>query len=112
MHVRKLIISVFSLLTAANAQLAQIPAQNFRGPEPFRTAAEQCRRASSRFWTGTDLPGRWAQPCPITVTFQPHSGGGQTSFLFDDGEVFGWNMRLEGHSAAVMLGNRSRGGEE
>ncbi len=55
-------------------------------------AAEQYRNDLAIEWTGRPLP-RWASPCPITAEVADHLGaGGATSFVFDRGEVFGWQM--------------------
>lgn len=77
-------------------------AQNFTGADAeYLKAAEDARRDIAIFWTGDVLP-RWTAPCPITVDVKPNtaqiksSGGGFTNFAFDQGEVFGWSMNVEG----------------
>lgn len=58
--------------------------------------AEQYRRDLAVEWLGDALPN-WRQPCPITVEVGPHLGaGGATSFVFDRGQVFGWQMTIQG----------------
>ncbi len=58
--------------------------------------AEQYRRELAVEWLGEPLPN-WQQPCPITVEVGPHLGaGGATSFVFDRGRVFGWQMTIQG----------------
>jgi hypothetical protein len=45
----------------------------------------------------------WREPCPITVQVAPHLGaGGETSFVFDRGHVFGWKMRVQGSEQRVL----------
>jgi hypothetical protein len=39
----------------------------------------------------------WAAPCVMTVRIGPSLGaGGATTFMFDQGEVFGWRMSIQG----------------
>ncbi len=58
--------------------------------------AEQYRRDLAVEWLGEPIPN-WQQPCPITVEVGPHLGaGGATSFVFDRGQVFGWQMTIQG----------------
>ena len=53
-------------------------------------AAEKYRRELAVVWIGKEMPD-WSEPCPITVQVEPYLGaGGETSFVFDRGEVFGW----------------------
>src|SRR5262245_37194723 len=59
-------------------------------------AAERYRRELAIEWIGKELP-KWSQPCPITVQVGERLGaGGATSFVFDHGEVFGWQMTIQG----------------
>ncbi|HEX4128880.1 MAG TPA: hypothetical protein VHZ24_02470 [Pirellulales bacterium] len=65
-------------------------------------AAEQFRRDLAIEWLGKPMP-TWAQPCPITVEIGQHLGaGGATSFVFDHGEVFGWQMNIQGPLDRVL----------
>jgi hypothetical protein len=65
-------------------------------------AAEKYRRELSVLWLGKEMPD-WSEPCPITVQAAPHLGaGGETSFVFDRGEVFGWKMRVQGSEQRVL----------
>jgi hypothetical protein len=65
-------------------------------------AAERYRREMAVLWTGKEMPD-WNEPCPITVQVAPHLGaGGETSFVFDRGEVFGWKMRVQGTEQSVL----------
>ena len=77
--------------------------QNFiistRTPEVARAmgdAAETYRRELAIEWLGRELPP-WQDPCPIRVHVGPHLGaGGATSFMFDRGRPFGWQMTIQG----------------
>ncbi|MFV0446746.1 MAG: thioredoxin domain-containing protein [Planctomycetaceae bacterium] len=76
---------------------------NFTGADPeVLTAAEQARVASAMFWTGHELPGRWTVPCPVNVQPAVHDGGGTTTFLFDRGEVSGWEMTVTGRRERIL----------
>ena len=65
-------------------------------------AAEKYRRELAIEWLGKEMPN-WFQPCPITVEVGPQLGaGGATSFIFDHGEVFGWEMNIQGSRERVL----------
>jgi hypothetical protein len=65
-------------------------------------AAEAYRVQLAHQWLGHTLPD-WSAPCPIKAHVAPHLGaGGVTSFLFDRGEVFGWNMTIQGSLERVL----------
>src|SRR3954468_15190618 len=58
--------------------------------------AEVYRRQLSMDWIGKELPP-WSKPCPIHADVAPNKGaGGATSFVFNRGEVYGWNMNIQG----------------
>jgi hypothetical protein len=80
------------LVEAPTQQLAQQVAQT----------AEQFRRDLAIEWLGQELRN-WGQPCPITVHTGPNMGaGGVTSFVFDEGEVFGWQMTVQGSPERIL----------
>ncbi len=65
-------------------------------------AAEQFRHDLAIEWLGQAMPN-WAQPCMMTVQVGPHLGaGGATTFVFDNGEVFGWRMTIQGSAERVL----------
>ena len=65
-------------------------------------AAEQYRHDLAIAWLGKPMPN-WSQPCVITVQAAPHLGnGGKTTFVFDNGEVFGWRMSIQGSPQRVV----------
>ncbi len=65
-------------------------------------AAEQYRKDLAIEWLGHELPN-WRQPCPINAQVAQHLGaGGATSFVFDRGEVFGWEMNIQGSRERVL----------
>ena len=66
------------------------------------TAAEQFRHDLAIEWLGQAMPN-WAQPCMMTVQVGPNLGaGGATTFVFDQGEVFGWRMTIQGSAERVL----------
>ena len=65
-------------------------------------AAEMWRKQLAVQWLGQELPS-WSRPCPITAKVAPKMGaGGQTSFTFDSGQVFGWNMSIQGSRERIL----------
>jgi hypothetical protein len=70
--------------------------------EQFAKAAEQYRRDLAVAWLGESMP-EWSQPCVVTVQVGPNLGaGGATTFVFDQGEVFGWRMTIQGSAERVL----------
>ena len=65
-------------------------------------AAEQYRSQLAQEWLGKPLPN-WSNPCPIKARVAPNLGaGGETSFVFDRGEVFGWRMQVQGSRERIL----------
>ena len=64
--------------------------------------AERCRSRLADEWLGHQLPP-WAEPCPIKAKVSPQLGaGGATSFVFDNGQVFGWRMNIQGSRERIL----------
>ncbi len=82
---------------------------NFIVDAPTPEFAEQIGKAAERYrhdlaidWLGAAL-ANWPQPCPIHVQASPNLGaGGATSFMFDHGEVFGWQMNIQGSEERLL----------
>ena len=90
-----------SLLLIGTAHTAE--PRNFTTPEiEFVRTAEAARERSARFWSGQRLPGDWYAPCPILWPQTAGAGSGWTSFQFQRGEVFGWQMTLRGERSQVL----------
>ncbi|TWT75908.1 hypothetical protein Pla123a_26920 [Posidoniimonas polymericola] len=65
-------------------------------------SAEKWRKKLAIEWLGKEMP-HWAEPCPIKTKVSPRLGaGGATSFLFDRGEVYGWEMNVQGSRERVL----------
>ena len=93
---------------------AEVLAASFRTPNfvveaPSPELAEQIGRAAEKYraelaehWLGQRLRN-WARPCPITAKVAPNLGaGGVTTFYFERGEVFGWQMTVQGSAQRVL----------
>lgn len=63
--------------------------------------AEYWRRDLAIQWLGQPLPN-WYQPCPITVQAGQMGAGGQTTFTFENGEVYGWKMQVQGTVERIL----------
>jgi hypothetical protein len=64
--------------------------------------AEVYRVQLAKEWLGKELPA-WTKPCPIHADVAATKGaGGKTSFVFDRGEVFGWNMDIQGSRERIL----------
>jgi hypothetical protein len=63
--------------------------------------AERCRDELAEAWLGETLP-RWYRPCRVTVKVGQFGAGGATTFAFDQGEVFGWRMTVQGSLERVL----------
>ncbi len=64
--------------------------------------AEHWRRELAKEWLGKELPP-WSKSCPIKARVSPRLGaGGATSFVFDEGEVFGWRMDIQGSRERIL----------
>lgn len=65
-------------------------------------AAEKYRHDLAVDWLGQSM-NNWPQPCPITVEVGPNLGaGGATSFIFDRGRVYGWEMTIQGSRERLL----------
>jgi hypothetical protein len=70
--------------------------------EQVARTAETVRRDLAIAWLGQAMPN-WSQPCVMTVLAAPHLGaGGQTTFKFQDGEVFDWRMSIQGSRERIL----------
>ncbi|MBX3439773.1 MAG: hypothetical protein KF861_19945 [Planctomycetaceae bacterium] len=65
-------------------------------------AAEYYRHHLAISWLGKPLPGDWSQPCPIHCKTGRIGAGGATSFTFNNGEVFGWKMDIQGSEERIL----------
>ncbi|MEM8864090.1 MAG: hypothetical protein AAGF31_00930 [Planctomycetota bacterium] len=98
-----------TFISTESAQAAGHRTTNFVVQAPTRAlaieiaqSAEQWRERLAIEWLGEAMPA-WSKPCPIQASVSPHLGaGGETSFVFDQGEVFGWTMKVQGSRERVL----------
>ncbi|QDV15555.1 hypothetical protein Pan153_01690 [Gimesia panareensis] len=64
-------------------------------------AAEIYRKELAIAWLGHELP-KWYAPCPIKVKVGNYGAGGATTFSFDRGHVFGWDMQIQGSLERIL----------
>jgi hypothetical protein len=103
------VAAMFGIILPSVGQAAGYRTTNFTvdAPTPqlakeIGDSAEAWRKQLALDWLGRELP-RWPQPCPIKARVSPNLGaGGATSFVFDRGEVFGWDMRIQGSRERVI----------
>lgn len=101
-------MNAFVLMICAATSAAGHETPNFvvdaADPELAReiaSTAEQLRDALAIEWLGRPLP-KWSEPCRISVSAGECAGGGSTTFQFERGEVFGWEMQLSGSPEAIL----------
>jgi hypothetical protein len=64
--------------------------------------SEYWRKKLSIEWLGEEMPP-WSKSCPINAQVASRMGaGGATSFVFDRGEVFNWDMKIQGSRERVL----------
>ncbi len=80
------------VVTAPNARLAA----------EIGKAAEKYRHDLAVEWLGKAMPN-WSSPCIMKVRVGENMGaGGATTFMFDHGEVFGWQMDIQGSHRRLL----------
>ncbi|HEY2881570.1 MAG TPA: hypothetical protein VGJ15_04040, partial [Pirellulales bacterium] len=102
-------LTLFVFLPAAAAQAASYRSANFVVEAPTPELAEKIGKAAEHYrhdlaisWVGQAMPN-WTRPCPIVAEVSPNLGaGGKTSFVFNEGEVFGWDMNIQGSEERVL----------
>jgi hypothetical protein len=67
----------------------------------FGDTAERLRKEMAILWLGEELP-RWSAPCPIFVKVGNYGAGGETSMRFNHGEVFDWDMVIQGSVESLL----------
>jgi hypothetical protein len=100
---------VVLLLAAAFASLgASYQTPNFLVEAPTPQIAQQVgqyaehyRREKALEWVGREMP-RWPEPCPLRVKVTMSGAGGATSFAFDQGQVLGQQMNIEGSLDRIL----------
>ncbi|MEM6330525.1 MAG: hypothetical protein AAF790_09775 [Planctomycetota bacterium] len=102
-------LMTLTALAARDSFAAGYRTRNFVVQAPTRAlaveigeSAERWRRQLAIEWLGAEMPA-WSKPCPISARVSPRLGaGGETSFIFDRGQVFGWDMKVQGSRERVL----------
>ena len=64
--------------------------------------AERYRRELAVLWIGYEMPD-WSARCPVRVQVGETLGaGGATTFVFENGEVYGWEMDIQGSMQRIV----------
>lgn len=64
-------------------------------------AAEEYRRDLAVSWLGEELP-QWSEPCRLRVKSDRPLPSGHTSFVFNNGEVYDWEMIVQGPVETIL----------
>lgn len=87
---------------SARTQNFIVEAPTKQQAEEVANEAEKLRGSLAQEWLGTQFPN-WTNPCPITAEIAPDlAAGGATTFVFDRGEVFDWDMKIQGSEQRVL----------
>jgi hypothetical protein len=101
-HIGVLVLLLFT--TGANYETANFTVNSpcAESARQFAEAAEQYRKDLAMLWLGKTLPD-WSAKCPVKVNVGNNLGaGGTTSFIFENGEVFGWDMEIQGSHERIL----------
>jgi hypothetical protein len=69
--------------------------------EKVALTAEHCREDLAVEWLGHKLPN-WYKPCQVRVKVGQFGAGGATTFSFAGGEVYGWDMTVQGSLERIL----------
>ncbi len=69
--------------------------------EKVAKTAERCREDLAVEWLGHKLPN-WFKPCQVRVKVGQFGAGGATTFSFAGGEVYGWDMTVQGSLERIL----------
>jgi len=102
------LVPALALVGATSSQGASFSTQNFVVTTADPDFAKQVAQTAERFraqlahdWLGHELP-RWFRPCQVSVTVGQIGAGGATTFTFAAGQVFGWNMKVQGTPERIL----------
>ena len=107
-HALRTLAATVLVLSGVAASAATHKTANFIVTAPTDEAARQVGEAAEFYrselaqeWLGETLPN-WYRPCPIKVKVGQIGAGGATTFTFEGGEVFGWNMTVQGSMERIL----------
>lgn len=69
--------------------------------EQVAKTAERCREELAVEWLGHKLKN-WYRPCQVRVKVGQVGAGGATTFSFSGGEVYGWDMTVQGPLERIL----------
>jgi hypothetical protein len=102
------LVPALVLLSARLSPGATFTTANFVVTTGDANFARQCAQTAEKFraqlareWLGHELP-RWFRPCQVSVTVGQIGAGGATTFTFAAGQVFGWDMRVQGTPERIL----------
>ena len=103
------ILALLSFQTAFEASAAVYKTKNFvvQTADPnlareFALTAEYQRRKQAIDWLGAPLRD-WAKPCQVKVKVGDNlAPGGATTFVFSNGEVYDWDMNIQGTAERII----------
>lgn len=79
----------------------EVEAPTAKIAEQVALTAERCREELALEWLGYTLPN-WSKPCHVRVKVGQIGAGGATTFSFGGGEVFGWDMTVQGSLERIL----------
>jgi hypothetical protein len=79
-----------------------VTAQSPEFAQQVAEAAEHYRYEIAIMWLGKPLEGDWYHPCPINCKTGHIGAGGATTFTFNDGQVYGWRMNIQGTEQRIL----------
>ncbi len=98
-------VCLLFLFIAAGAKHAspnfEVEAPTAAIAEKVALTAERCREELAIEWLGHKLPN-WYQPCKVRVKVGQMGAGGATTFSFSHGEVYGWDMTVQGSLERIL----------
>jgi len=99
-HVLRQEVRLGTQFSTANFEVQNVPTAELA--KLFCETAERCRSELAVLWLGYEMPD-WSAKCPIRVQVGETLGaGGATAFVFDNGEVYGWEMDIQGSVRRIV----------
>jgi len=99
-HVLRQEVQPGAKFTTANFEVQNAPTPELA--KLFCETAERCRHELAVLWLGSELPD-WSAKCSIRVQIGETLGaGGATTFVFNNGEVYDWEMNIQGSVRRVV----------
>ena len=99
---KRFLLLIPLMLCAVSLQAAEYHTPNFTVScadadlaKQIGDTAEFYRKQHARDWLGAELP-KWFAPCPVRVRYGQIGAGGATTFSFEQGQVSGWRMEIQG----------------